>query len=108
MTTGPSFRVEPLGKPPQQDELEMPAELAPRRLLKRTLGIAAVLAFVGLVLLLAPGLGELRGRLRDASPGWLLLAVVFEALSCLSYVLMFRPIFCSHMSPRTSAEIAWA
>jgi uncharacterized protein (TIRG00374 family) len=34
--------------------------------------------------------------------------VVFEALSCISYVLMFRPIFCRRMSWRTSAEIGWA
>ena len=86
----------------------MPTELAPRRLLKKTLQVAAVLAVAGLVLFLAPGLGELRDRIGDASAGWIVAAVVLEALSCLSYVLMFRPIFCSHMSRRTSAEIAWS
>jgi uncharacterized membrane protein YbhN (UPF0104 family) len=33
---------------------------------------------------------------------------VLEALSCLSYLLMFRPVFCQRMSWRTSAEIAWS
>jgi uncharacterized protein (TIRG00374 family) len=33
------------------------------------------------------------------------LAVAFEALSCVSYVLLFRPIFCHHMPWRTSWEI---
>ena len=108
MATSRRFRVEPLPPQPPQEELEMPTELAPRRLLRKTLQVAVVLGVVGLVVLLAPGLGDLRRRLGDASGGWLVLAVAFEALSCLSYVVMFRPVFCSHMSRRTSAEIAWS
>jgi uncharacterized protein (TIRG00374 family) len=86
----------------------MPAEFAPRRLAKRTLQIVAVLVLAGLVLLLAPGLGGLRALLSDARPGWLALAVAFEALSCASYVLMFRPVFCQNMPWRTSWEIGLA
>ena len=67
---------------------------SPRRLARRTLQIVAALAVVGLVLLLAPGLGEVRDLLAEAQPEWIALAVAFEALSCVSYVLMFRPIFC--------------
>jgi uncharacterized protein (TIRG00374 family) len=63
---------------------------------------------VVLVALLAPGLGEVRKRLADASPGWLVVAVALEGLSCISYVLMFRTVFCPRMSWRTSAEIGWA
>src|SRR5215207_11447327 len=40
-----------------------------------------------------------------ARPGWLALAVLLELLSCLSYVLMFRPIFCARMSWRTSYQL---
>jgi uncharacterized protein (TIRG00374 family) len=61
-----------------------------------------------LVVLLAPGLGEVRQRLEDAAPGWLVVAVALEALSCGSYLLMFRPVFCRRMSWRTSAQIAWS
>ena len=43
-------------------DVTMPAEFEPRRLTKRTLQVVAVLAVVGLVLLFAPGLGELRDR----------------------------------------------
>jgi len=68
----------------------------------------AALAVVGLVVVLAPGLGEVRHRLADASPGWLALAVAFEALSGVSYVLMFRPVFCHAMPWRTSWEIGWS
>ena len=86
----------------------MPSEFEPRRLARRAIPVIALLGVAGLVIVLAPGLGEVRDRLADAKPGWLALGVAFEALSCLSYVLMFRPIFCRHMHRRTSWEIAWA
>jgi uncharacterized membrane protein YbhN (UPF0104 family) len=86
----------------------LPEEFAPRRLLKRLGLIAGLLAALVLAALLAPGLGEVQRRLGDADAGWLLLAVVLEALSCASYVLMFRPVFCPRMSRRTSSEIALA
>jgi uncharacterized membrane protein YbhN (UPF0104 family) len=70
--------------------------------------VLAALAVVGLVVLLAPGLGQVRHRLSGASPGWLALAVAFEALSGISYVLMFRPVFCRDMRWRTSWEIGWS
>jgi uncharacterized membrane protein YbhN (UPF0104 family) len=101
----PTFRVEPLPAPAR---VQMPSEFNPRRLVRRAAEIAAVLAIVGLVVLLAPGLGEVRDRLEGARPEWIALAVVFEALSGVSYVLMFRPIFCEHMRWRTSWEIAWS
>ena len=86
----------------------MPREFEPRRLARRTLQIVAVLLVVGLVLLLAPGLGEVRDLLNEARPEWVALAVALEALSCVSYVLMFRPIFCQSMPWRTSWEIGLA
>jgi uncharacterized membrane protein YbhN (UPF0104 family) len=84
----------------------LPDELDGRRLRRRVLLVVALLAVVGLVAGLAPGLGAVRDRLGEAQPGWLALAVALELLSCLSYVLMFRPIFCPHMSLRTSYELA--
>ena len=55
--------------------------------------------------MLAPGLGKVRTYLADASAGWVVAAVALEALSCVSYVLLFRPVFCPRMSWRTSFEI---
>jgi uncharacterized membrane protein YbhN (UPF0104 family) len=97
--------VQPLPSPPP---VELPSEVAPRRLLRRALQVLALIGVLGLVVLLAPGLGDVRHRLGDARPGWLALAVALEALSGLSYLLMFRPVFCQRMSWRSSAEIAWA
>jgi uncharacterized protein (TIRG00374 family) len=86
----------------------MPTEFEPRKLAKRTLQIVAALAVVGLILLLAPGLGQVRDLLVKAKPEWVALAVGLEALSCVSYVVMFRPVFCSNMPWRTSWEIGLA
>jgi uncharacterized protein (TIRG00374 family) len=100
-----TLRAEPLA-PPGADSL--PDDFAPRRLVRRLLQAAVLLVVVVLVALLAPGLGEVRDRLSEASSGWLVVAVVLEGLSCLSYVLLFRSVFCRRLSWRTSMEIGWA
>ena len=82
----------------------MPDEFEPKLLVRRT-PRSSPSSWSGLVLLLAPGLGEVRHLLAEARPEWPALAVAFEALSCVSYVLMFRPIFCRNMPWRTSREI---
>jgi len=76
---------------------EMPDELSPRRLARRLLEFAAVGVVIGVLVLLGPGLGSLRSELRHASVGWLAAAVVLEVLSALSYVLVFRVVFCRRM-----------
>jgi uncharacterized membrane protein YbhN (UPF0104 family) len=88
--------------------VSMPRELEPRRLRRRTLQIVIVLAVVALIVFLAPGLGQVRDNLEGASPGWIALAIALEALSGLSYVVMFKPLFCPRMPWRTSLEICWA
>jgi uncharacterized membrane protein YbhN (UPF0104 family) len=90
---------------PAQPSADLPEGADPRRLARRALEVIVLLGVLVLVAFLAPGLGEVRDRLKDASPGWLALAVVFEVLSALSYVLMFRPVFCSIMPWRSAAEV---
>jgi uncharacterized membrane protein YbhN (UPF0104 family) len=84
---------------------DLPADVEPRRLARRALQVLVLLGLLVLVAALAPGLGEVRDRLKDAAPGWLALAVLFEVLSSLSYVLMFKPVFCSLMPWRSAAEV---
>jgi uncharacterized protein (TIRG00374 family) len=98
-------RAETHGRRPP---LSLPQELSTRRLARRALTVVALLVVVGLVAALAPGLEEVRDRFAAARPGWLLLAVALEFLSGVSYVAMFRPVFCPAMSWRTSWEIAWS
>jgi len=84
---------------------QMPDELDPRHLRRRLLELAALIAVVVILLLVGPGLGSLRSRLKDASPGWLIAAAGLELLSALSYVVVFRAVFCPRMSWRLSYQI---
>jgi uncharacterized membrane protein YbhN (UPF0104 family) len=68
----------------------------------------ALLAVLVAIVVLAPGLGEVRHQLRDADGWWLAAAVGLEGASCLSYLAGFRPVFCPRMSWRTTWEIAWS
>jgi uncharacterized protein (TIRG00374 family) len=95
----------PLTSPPASSVDTAPAGLDLRQLAKRALQIAIALGVLVAVAVLAPGLSEVRDRLKDASPGWIAVAIVFEILSSLSYVLMFRPAFCSLMSWRAATEL---
>ncbi len=86
----------------------MPDELSPRHLRRGLLQLTAVGLLVVLVVLIGPGLGALRDRLSDASPGWLVAAGALELLSTLSYVVIFRYVFCAKMSWRLSYQIGMA
>jgi uncharacterized membrane protein YbhN (UPF0104 family) len=94
---------------PQTDAgMEMPAELSSRHLGARLAQLAAVILIVGLLVWLTPGLGSLRDQLKHASAPWFVAAGVAEVLSCLSYVLIFRAVFCARMSWRISYQIGMA
>jgi uncharacterized membrane protein YbhN (UPF0104 family) len=86
----------------------MPDELSPRRLRRRLLQVAAVIAVVVAVVVVGPGLGGLRSHLAHASPAWLVAAIAFKVCSALSYVVVFRAVFCPRMSWRLSYQIGMA
>jgi hypothetical protein len=83
----------------------MPDELSPRHRWRRLLEFAAVGVVIGIVVLTGPGLGQLRSEVAHASPGWLIAGVGLEVLSALSYVVIFRTVFCAHMPWRLSYQI---
>jgi uncharacterized membrane protein YbhN (UPF0104 family) len=83
----------------------MPRDFDPRRLARRGAVAVALLAVLVLIAWLAPGLGQVRTLVVRAGPGLLALAVALEVASSLSYVAMFKPVFCRRMSWRSSAEI---
>lgn len=80
-------------------------DFEPRVLLRRGLPALIAIALLVLIVVLAPGLGEVRDLLAKASPGWIALAIVFEALSFASYIVMFSPIFCRGLSWNRSWQI---
>jgi uncharacterized membrane protein YbhN (UPF0104 family) len=83
----------------------VPEELSPRRLTRRLLQFALVGVVVAIVVLVGPGLGDLRRLLEHAAPGWLALGVALEVLSALCYVVIFRSVFCPRMTWRLSYQI---
>lgn len=86
----------------------MPDELNTRHVWRRMAELAAAVAVIGLLVLVGPGLGTLRRQIARGSPGWLAAGVGLEALSALSYVLIFRAVFCPRMTWRLSYDIAMA
>ena len=83
----------------------LPREFQIPALRRRALQALAALGFLVAIVVLAPGLGEVRDRLAGASPEWLALATLLEGLSFASYVLMFGPIFCVGLAWRRSWQI---
>lgn len=84
---------------------ELPREFQPRMLRRRSLQAIAALAVLFGVVLLAPGLGQVRDELSAADPGWLAVATLLEGLSFGSYIVMFGPIFCTGLGWRRSWQI---
>ncbi len=91
-----------------RDELAMPAELDQHRLRSRLIALGCIVLGVVLVVTLLPGLSGLRKQLEQAKPGWLVAGAVLKYLSGLSYVAVFRAVFCRRMSWRMSYQIGMA
>jgi uncharacterized membrane protein YbhN (UPF0104 family) len=79
-----------------------------RQLRHRALQAIGSLTVLAAIALFAPGLGEVRSKLDGADPGWLAAAVALEGLSCVSYVVMFKPIFCDRMTWRSATELGFS
>jgi uncharacterized protein (TIRG00374 family) len=94
--------------PAQLDAAPLPSEVSPNRVRRAALRVAALGVVVVAVIVLTPGLSGIRNRFTHAQAGWLVLAVVFEILSCLGYVLAFRMVFCTRMTWGTSYKIGMA
>lgn len=104
MPEQPKFTVTYL-EPTEVDAEPLPKDFSSHGM-RRSLAILAAAAVAAVLLvLLAPGLSSLRESFDGAEPAWIALAVVLELLSCASYVLVFRAVFCNRMSWRTSTEI---
>jgi uncharacterized membrane protein YbhN (UPF0104 family) len=86
----------------------MPEEFQPAHLRRRAAIVLAALGALLLIALLTPGLDDVRQTLADASPGWIAAGIALEVASCLSYVLMFRPVFCNRMPWSRSLQIGLA
>jgi uncharacterized membrane protein YbhN (UPF0104 family) len=105
MSDRPEFTVEYLEPPVGLEAEPLPEDFSPSRLRRSLLILGAIVIVVVAVIVLVPGLSSLRERFEGAQPGWLVFAAILQLGSCASYVLVFRGVFCRHMSWLTSAEI---
>jgi uncharacterized membrane protein YbhN (UPF0104 family) len=87
------------------DAEPLPEEFSPSRLRHSLLILGAIVVAIAALLALVPGLASLRDSFAGADPGLLVVAGALQVLSCASYVLVFRAVFCRRMSWRTSTEI---
>jgi uncharacterized membrane protein YbhN (UPF0104 family) len=103
VSANPPLTVEYLEREIEAEPL--PDEFSPSNL-RRSLAIVGAVALVVVALIVVvPGLASLRDRFAGARPGWLVLGAVLQLGSCTAYVLVFRGVFCRHMSWRTSSQI---
>jgi len=86
-------------------ELAAQPELGRRSLRRRLVWLAIMVVAVVGTITLVPGLASLRSRLAGGDPGWLAIGAALKVLSGLSYVAVFRSVFCRRMSWRLSTEI---
>jgi uncharacterized protein (TIRG00374 family) len=84
----------------------MPDDLHPRHLALRVVEITAIIALVVIAITALPGLGEVKSKLKDADPAWVVACAAAEIGSVLGYLLVFRATFCSRMSWALSYDIA--
>ena len=90
------------------DPEPLPSGVSAHRLRRGLLRLGGLVAVGVVVVTLAPGLGELRGRFAHARPVWIGVACAFEVLSVVAYVPAFRAVFCRRMSWATSYKIGVA
>jgi uncharacterized membrane protein YbhN (UPF0104 family) len=83
----------------------VPDALSPRHLAQRLAQIGVVLAVGALLLATLPGLGDVRQRFADARPGWVVLALALEVGSVISFVVVFRGVFCLRMPWGFSTQV---
>jgi uncharacterized membrane protein YbhN (UPF0104 family) len=88
-----------------RDELPEPPEFDRNRIRRRLIALGALIVLIVAAITLVPGLASLRSRFAHAQAGWLAVGCVLKVLSGLSYVAVFRAVFCTRLSWRLSTQI---
>jgi uncharacterized protein (TIRG00374 family) len=82
--------------------------MARSRLGRHIVTLGLIIVVVVALIALVPGLASLRSRFAHGNPGWLTLGASLKIFSALSYVAVFRSVFCREMSWRMSMQIGLA
>jgi uncharacterized membrane protein YbhN (UPF0104 family) len=92
----------------RREDLAPPPQIQRSRLRRRVLALGVIALVVVAAITLVPGLSDLRSRFAHGDPAWLTLGAGLKILSGLSYVAVFRSVFCRQMRWRLSAQIGLA
>lgn len=85
---------------------ELPDQFSPRHLRNRLVQVAIVVIAGAIVIKVVPGLSNVASVFNHAKPVWLVVAGLLEVGSMLSYVVIFRGVFCPRMGRGMSFLIA--
>ncbi|MDO9353728.1 MAG: flippase-like domain-containing protein [Solirubrobacteraceae bacterium] len=90
------------------DDSQFAGDFDPAAVRRSAVRVTGLLLAILLIGLLTPGLGTLRNRIGEADVGWLVVAIVLEALSGFSYVLMLKPVFLRGQSWWMAQRLGWS
>jgi uncharacterized membrane protein YbhN (UPF0104 family) len=88
-----------------REDFPPPPQIGRSRLRRQALWLTAIGVTAVALITLVPGFAQLRSRFANGDPGWLALGAVLKVLSGLSYVAVFRSVFCRRMSWSLSTQI---
>jgi uncharacterized membrane protein YbhN (UPF0104 family) len=83
-----------------------PDAIDSRGLRRRLIGLAVAAIAVTSLLLAVPALNDVVGDIGRMQPGWIVLGVVLEIASCVSFAIVFRAFFGSVPGP-LARRVAW-
>jgi uncharacterized membrane protein YbhN (UPF0104 family) len=83
----------------------VPDALSTRHLAQRVAQIALLVAIAALLLITLPGLSDVRERFAGARAGWVAIALALEVGSVVSFIVVFRGVFCLRMPWSFSAQV---
>jgi uncharacterized membrane protein YbhN (UPF0104 family) len=86
----------------------LPDGLRPAALVRRIAQLGALAVVAVLLISTLPGLDDVRERFAHAQAGWLVALAVVELASCLSYVVVFRGVFCGRLDWGFSYQVGLA
>jgi glycosyltransferase 2 family protein len=87
------------------DRAEVMGRLTPGQLTRRVATAAGVVAVIVLAIIELPGLQDVRSRFTHADPGWIVAAVIMEALSIACFVLALQRTFAGWLRPRGAIAV---
>jgi len=93
--------------PEEGEQDEQSAASDAHRLRRGLISTVVVAALLLAIAFAVPGLKSVLDEIANASPGWLVIGVGFELLSCVGYVMVVRLIL-PHGPPRGVRMLAWA